>query len=107
MNSKDVITAIECCLSGGCRKCPRIERWRMDAWTCRFELMKEVYAFIEHLQAENERLKTERDDSYADGFDRGERTGVKQYVKMLRKRVTDVGVHSAIDCVAKEMGIDV
>jgi hypothetical protein len=32
---------------------------------------------------------------------------IKQFVEMLRARVSGVGVHSAIDCVATEMGVDV
>ena len=32
---------------------------------------------------------------------------IKDFAERLHKRVTDVGVHSAIDCVVHEMGVDV
>ena len=42
----ELVRALGCCIEGGCKHCPRFKNWRMDAWTCRYELMKDLYAAL-------------------------------------------------------------
>jgi hypothetical protein len=43
------------------------------------------------------------DKQIFDAVERGRIAGVKEFAERLRKRVSGVGVHNAIDCVEKEM----
>lgn len=60
--TNDIIKAFECCLSGRCAQCPRFMQWRMDAWTCRYGLMKEALDFMERQNETIEILKMQRDE---------------------------------------------
>ena len=43
------------------------------------------------------------DQQIFDAVERGRIAGVKEFAERLRKRVSGVGIHNAIDCVEMEM----
>lgn len=65
---KEVIKALECCLSDAwedCDECP-LEKFPGDYTECRKNLMKVTIDFINHQKAEIEQLKKEKEEMHQD-----------------------------------------
>lgn len=68
MTEKEVIKALECCLSDeweDCDKCP-LEKFPDDYIGCRNNLMKVTIYLINRQKAETEQLKKEKEEMHQD-----------------------------------------
>ena len=113
MTDAEIIKALECCRmpagSGACNDCPfdyqREKRLAASDKSCTTLMFDCAITLITRQQSQIEVLSQKRANIFeiSSAYERGRSEAIKEAFARLRKRVSGVGVHNAIDCIEKEM----
>lgn len=106
MTDNEIIKALECCTYTSdwnmrCSECPF-----SNSINCRVLLATNALTLITSQQAEIERLRdmVSANEGVLPQYEQLIKAeAIQEFAERLRKRVSGVGVHNAIDCIEREM----